>query len=372
MLTSQFGIRLVLWLGKDVPAPASPEVLQALTSAEVTLETDGSDGFQMTFTLGRDHGLDYRLLAGGTLDPDTRVVLGAVLGVLPEPLIDGVICHHQVTPGQTPGTSTLTVSGRDLSVLFDLEERNDKYENQPDSVIATRVIGRYARYGIVPLATPTTEVPLAVQRIPRQQESDLKFLRRLARRNGFVFHLEPLTLGTSRAYWGPEDRRSLPQPALSYNLGAASNVTSLSSNYDALAPVGARGSFVEPITKQSIPIPPLPSLRIPPLAGLPSVPRRFTLLRTAAHLGPVQAAAALLAATDRAPYPVRLSGDLDTARYGHILRARRPVGVRGAGRTYDGDYLVKRVTHRIERGKYTQSFELEREGTGALSPWVRT
>jgi hypothetical protein len=64
--------------------------------------------------------------------------------------------------------------------------------------------------------------------------------------------------------------------------------------------------------------------------------------------------------------PVTAEGDLDTVRYGSVLRARQLVGVRGVGRSYNGDYFVRRVTHRIQGGVYTQTFTLSREGTGAL------
>ena len=37
------------------------------------------------------------------------------------------------------------------------------------------------------------------------------------------------------------------------------------------------------------------------------------------------------------------------------------VGVRGAGRSYDGFYYVRGVTHTMEPGSYTQSFRLSRE-----------
>ena len=69
--------------------------------------------------------------------------------------------------------------------------------------------------------------------------------------------------------------------------------------------------------------------------------------------------------------PVKGEGELDTARYGSVLRARRPVGVRGCGLSYDGNYYVRGVTHTIARGAYTQNFTLGREGTGALLPVVR-
>ncbi len=310
---------------------------------------------------------DYSLLASGSLDPDQRVVIGAILGVLPEPLIDGIIYHHQIAPSNEPGMSTLTVMGRDISALLDLEEKNAKFPNRPDFLIVTEILAGYAQYGIVPQPTPTAEIPIELQRIPRQFETDLRFIQRLARRNGYVFYIEPLTLGASRAYFGPENRLGIPQPALSVDFGSATNVTELSFMQDALAPVDAQGSFVEPITKTSITIPPLPSLRVPPLAASPLAARRKTLLRGTANQGPIQAATTALAERTRVPDGVRATGQVDTARYGSVLRARRLVGVRGAGVKNDGFYYVRRVTHQIERGQYMQQFLLSREGTGRCS-----
>ena len=64
-------------------------------------------------------------------------------------------------------------------------------------------------------------------------------------------------------------------------------------------------------------------------------------------------------------------GQLDTERYGYILRAGGLVGVRGVGASYNGNYYVRRVTHTIERGSFTQSFSLSREGVGAKEKKVR-
>ena len=64
------------------------------------------------------------------------------------------------------------------------------------------------------------------------------------------------------------------------------------------------------------------------------------------------------------------TGELDGVRYGYVLRARRLVGVRGVGLSYDGDYYVKQVTHNIKVGEYKQSFTLTREGLGARKSTV--
>jgi hypothetical protein len=371
MLTSLLGIRLVLWVGKTIPLPAPRAVTAALTKAEVTNDAENGDGFQLTFTLGKDLGVEYGLLLSGALDPFTRVVLGVILGVVPEVLIDGVITHHQMSPSNQPGMSTLTVTGKDVSLMLDLEEKNEKYENQPDFLIVTRLLAQYAQYGLLPQPTPTADVPIMLQRIPRQHETDLRFIQRMARRNGFVFYIEPLTFGVNGAYFGPENRLSLPQPALTQNLGPATNLKTLSFSQDALAPVQTKGSFVEPITKTSIPIPSLPSLRVPPLALAPVPAKRTVLLRKAANQNPVQAATAAVAGVTGVPDAVTGEGEIDSIRYGHVLRARKLVGVRGAGLSYDGFFFVRRVTHTLEPGAYSQRFTISREGTGPLLPVVR-
>lgn len=374
MLSSLLGIRLILLIGKTVPLPAPYEVTSALMQATVTNDVQQGDGFQLTFSLSKDNVINYGLLQSGLIDPFTRVIVGVLLGVTPSVLIDGVIDHHQITPSNEPGMTTLTVMGKDLTMVLDLEEKNVQYKNQPDFLIVTRIIADYAQYGLVPQVTPTTDIPIELQRVPRQYETDLRFIQRLGDRNGFIFYIEPVTFNVNRAYWGPETRVSIPQCALTMNMGEATNVTSLRFTNDALAPVSTQGSFVEPITKISIPIPALPSLRIPPLTTSPTPAKRKVILRQSANQNPAQAAMTAAATVTRSPDSVSAEGELDTVRYGNILRARQLVGVRGVGLSYDGNYYVKRVSHsiNIRQSTYTQSFQLSREGTGSLLPLVRT
>lgn len=371
MLTSLLGIRLILWMGSPVPRPAPYEVMSSLLQVEVTNNIETGDGFQITLSLGKGKDPDYGLLKSSALEPFSQVVIGVIMGAMPQALINGVITHRQIAPSNEPGSSTLTLTGKDVSLMLDLEEKNEMYENQPDFLIATGVIAKYAKYGLIPSVTPTTDVPLVVQRVPRQNETDLKLLQKLARRNGFIFYVEPATMGVSTAYFGPESRVGLPQPALTMNMGSATNVTDLHFSNDSLAPVAASGNFVEPVTKMRIPIPQLPSLKIPPLATSSAPPRRRVLIRNTANQNPAQAAASALSTSARAPDPVTGEGELDSVLYGSVLRARKLVGLRGAGVSYDGNYYVKNVKHIITIGSYKQQFSLSREGTGTLLPVVR-
>ena len=373
MLTSLLGIRLILLVGETIPLPASYDVMSALTHVEVTNDADQGDGFQMTFALSKDSLMGYSLLSGGSLDPFNRVVIGVLLGASPEVLINGVITHHQFAPTNDPGTSTLTVTGKDVTAMLNLKEANKPYKNQSDSIIVNSILANYAQYGLEPpyQVTPTTDIPIELVRVPRQHETDLKFVQRMAKRNGFIFYTEPLSFGVDTAYWGPETHLSIPQPAISMNMGPSTNIPSVQFSNDALTPVGTEGSFVEPITKLSIPIPSLPSLRLPPLVSSTTPAKRTVRLRDTANQNPAQAATSAVATVTNAPDPVKGDGEIETVRYGNVLRARRLVGVAGAGFAYDGYFYVRRVTHTIARGTYTQHFTLSREGTGSLLPVVR-
>src|SRR5215212_279869 len=109
MLAAKLGIRLVLLVGETVPLPAPADVVDAITRVEVTNDAELGDGFQITFTLGKDQAGNYGLLDGGALDLPSRVVIGVAVGAVPEVLIDGIIAHHQLVPTHQPRLSPLPV-----------------------------------------------------------------------------------------------------------------------------------------------------------------------------------------------------------------------------------------------------------------------
>ncbi len=365
------GVRLQLLIGAQVPLPAPYPVMEAFVSLEVRNTDRGRDTFQMTFALGKDSLIDYGLLLNGFFDPPNRIVIAVLIGVLPEVLIDGVITDHQVVPSHRPGESSLVVTGEDISLMLDLEEKSETHPNQPDSVIVAKLLAPYARYGIIPVVTPTTDVPIEVNRVPSQQGTDLAYINRLAQRNGFVFYVEPGPApGASRAFWGKGNRLGAPQPALSLNMGPETNVDSpINFRFNALGPATPQITIVEPITKTPITIP-APSGFHPPLSARPAGSLRRTVSREAANLDPIQGGLRATSSTAESSDAVTASGQVDAVRYGRVLRARRLVGVRGVGAKYNGNYYVREVRHSIRRGEYKQSFTLSREGHGALTPSV--
>ena len=194
----------MLLLGERVLRPAPYELVQALSTVEVTNGMEGGDGFSMTFALKKERQLDYSLLNHPLLTkPGNRVAIGVMLGAKPEVLIDGAIEYYQVSLDPEPGPSTLTVTGKELTIQLDLTQRDEAFPRQTDSEIVESVLGRpeYSDLRLVPQVTPTADRPPESERIEWEQGTDLSLIQALAKRNGYVFYLEPRPFGATTAYW---------------------------------------------------------------------------------------------------------------------------------------------------------------------------
>jgi hypothetical protein len=290
-------------------------------------------------------------------------------------LMDGIITRQEAGFSNEIGQSAVTLTGEDLSVLMDLEKRQGViFPPLPAVGQVLWILKNYLVHGIVPIPVPELfpDVPIPIDRIKGQDGTDYEFLQKLAKDNGYVFFVDPGPLpGVSKAYWGPELRVGIPQPALSIDMDAMSNVESLSFTFDGLQGKQVVVRIQEPTTKLSIDIP-LPdiSLLAPPLSVRPAPRLKVEPLEGSAKDNPILAIAKGLGKVSESADAVTGTGQLNVLRYGHVLSARGLVGVRGAGTAYDGLYYVKSVTHNIKEGEYTQSFSLTRNGLISITPAV--
>lgn len=371
------GFYLTLLMGPTISTPVPPPVLAALNSVQVTTTSGQRSGFQLGFSVSKRSLINNVLLPAGFFDPKVRVIIVVTVNGLPNVLMDGIIIRQEVAPSNELGQSTLTVTGEDLSLLMDLEEKDGvPFPALPAVLRVGAIIAKYAIYGIVPLVVPELfpDVPNPVERMPIQRGSDLAYIKKLADENGYVFYLEPGPApGANTAYWGPEIRVGVPQPALNINMDAHTNLDSLNFSLDGSSRKQVAIKVQEPITKLSIPIPlPEISLLNPPLALKQAPALRYEFLEGAAKLNPIRAIAKGLGKVSESADAVTGSGQLSVSRYGRVLKARQLVGVRGAGIAYDGLYYVKSVTHtlNVKSGDYKQSFSLARNGLVSLTPVV--
>uniref|UniRef100_A0A7V4LCF1 Phage late control D family protein n=1 Tax=Desulfobacca acetoxidans TaxID=60893 RepID=A0A7V4LCF1_9BACT len=371
------GMHLTLMIGPAVPVPVPGEVLEALTSIQIDTHSGSQQsGFELNFRLSPRSPLHTLfLLSGGAGIPFVRVVIMVTLNGTPEVLMDGLMTHHQVQPGSAGGEATLTVQGKDLTALMTLFDFSGlPYPAMPLFTRVLFILAKYAAFGIVPKVIPSIieDLPIPIQRIPRHQGTDLAYIQLLAETAGYVFHMEPGPVpGLNFAYWGPEIKVGVPQPALNLDMDAHTNVESLSFSFDKEKKELPVVFIHEPVSKAIIPIP-IPDITPlnPPLGLVPPLPPTIKYLNDTARLSPLQAALQGLAYAARHADAVSGSGTLDVLRYGRVLKSRRLVGVRGAGPAFDGLYYVTKVTHRIKRGEFKQNFELSRNALLSTVPEV--
>ena len=371
-------VHMTLLIGPGIPVPAPRSVTEAVSSVRVTTGTDRS-GFQIVLQAGPRSDLTRVLLPAGYLDPIvTRVIVFVTIRGLPHVLIDGVITNHEVTPSNDPGASTVTVTGEDLSVLMDLVEMPFmRYPAMPEIAQLLVILSKYAVFGVVPALIPPPVIALSnpLKNVPTHTGTDLDYIRQHASRCGYVFYLEPGPLpGTSIAYFGPDVRLPIPQPALSVNFDDATNVESLSFSLDGKAKKITIYTIFDPFTGKvpiTIPVPNVSAVR-PPLGARPTPPARVEFARAGdgAFLEPDEAAKRIFGELMRASDAISGEGSLDVATYGQPLRARQLVGVRGAGLAYDGLYYVNRVSHDLKPESYKQTFSLSRDGLISPTPVV--
>jgi len=370
-------VRLQLLMGPGIPLPAPREVLDAVQEVKVeSASGETQSGFELTLRISNRSPLHTLfLLTGGSSIPIFRVVIAVTLKGTTTVLMDGVMTHHEVRSDTGP-TSSLSVKGKDLTALMDVIPLDGlPYPAMPPALRVLVAVAKYAPFGVIPLVIPSVleDVPIPVDRIPRHQGTDYAYIKALAQEVGYVFYIDPGPVpGTSKAYWGPEIRVGAPQPALNASLdGPHANVKSLSFTFDKERKELPVVYIQEQVSKAPIPIP-IPDVTPlnPPLGLVPPLPPKITFLTDTAKLSPLAAAMKGLAYAGRHSDSVFGTGSLDVARYGHVLRSRQLVGVRGAGEAFDGLHYVTSVTSTLKRGEFTQSFQLARNALLSTLPAV--
>jgi hypothetical protein len=304
-----------------------------------------------------------------------RIIVVATINLVPRVLMDGVITNQEISSGDQPGQSNLTITGEDLTKIMDLQMLDGlPYPATPANLRVTAILAKYALFGMIPLVIPPIgfDVPIPTMRIPSQQGTDLNYILQLAEEAGYVFHIEPGPLpGTNTAYWGPQVKVGAPQPALNVDMDADRNVESLSFQFNSAGTDLPVVMIHNALTKAPVPIP-IPDINPlqPPLGLVGPAVTKVSLLKATGKLSIPQALNAGLKKSSESLDAVTANGSLDVLRYGRLLKPRGLVGVRGAGLAFDGLYYVHSVTTTMKRGECKQSFQLTRNGLVSITPAV--
>ncbi len=346
-------------------APAGPELLGAIQQIEVEDHVEMADMLRLSLAIGvRDDG-DWTVLHEEPFARLTHLSLLLTVGrSTAEPLIDGYVIETSATFATRPGQSTLNVVAMDATALMNLEEKVRPWPNMADSAIAAAIFGEY---GFTPEVEATEPVRQELDYITMQRDTDIRFLRGLAARNGYECYVESNPRSrVIEGHFHPPRLDRAPQGVLSVNMGEMTNMQTFNARYAMLRPVTARVTGLEVASRTNQPAE-ATSLSLPALGRSPTLPseqpRQALLAYTGlSETGELQTYTQAL--VDRSGWAITAEGEVDTVAYAAVLHAKRPVLVRGAGRQFSGLYYVERVMHSLGASSYSQRVTLRRNALG--------
>jgi phage protein D len=348
-------------------APAPEPLVEAIQQIDVECALEEASVLRIGFGISATKPGDWSILDVDPFRPLTPLQLRIQRGAgAPEALINAFVTEHRVAYSEG-GRSTLQITGMDATYAMNLEEKIKTWPNLPDSAIAATVFGEHA---IAPRVDATSPVLTDPEGTTIQRGTDIRFLRRLARRNGFDCYVQPEPLsGLDVGHFRKRQLTGAPQAVLSVELGTETNVCDFSVRYELTRPTAAVAAGLDVLTKALQPALALTALeqplgiegtllrQLPPPMVRPAdtgLPRTAELQRAAQAI------------VDRSTWAVIAEGTvgLDVP----VLRPGGLVSIRGVGRLYNGSYVVTRVHHTIQAGSVEQRFEAARNAvteTGA-------
>ena len=357
-----------------------------LISLEVELDSELASMFRLRLAIRQQRKGTWTYLDEPRFRIWKPITVTAGFDTGAEELMSGYITHVTPTFDPDPAQCTLEIWGMDGSVVMDREEKLFAWPNAKDSTIAAQIFNRYG-FASLPEDPKFIEDTLVIHEEEvstiLQRETDMQFLKRLALRNGFECYVEGTT-----GYFRKPQVGATPQPGLAVHFGEETNVNRLSIEVNALTPANVT-MFQVDLTSKGVPQaattngqqpvdrasegvllaeattsqqPALGATRSFVPAGMAQGQMYISMNVTTGYR---EMAALCQGLFHEAEWFVTAEGEIAGNQYGHVLKPRGTVTIKGVGETYSGIYYVTHVTHTFTSSGYTQSFRAKRN---ALMP----
>jgi phage protein D len=354
-----------------------------LINLEVELDNELASMFRLRLAIRRQRNGTWTYLDEPRFRIWKPITVTAGFDTGAETLISGYITHVKPAFDPDPTQCTLEIWGMDGSVRMDREEKLFAWPDAKDSSIASQI---FRRYELVPVVDDTkVEHKPAVSTI-LQRETDMQFLKRLALRNGFECYVEG-----RKGYFRKPRVEATSQPVLAVHFGEETNVNRLSIEVNALTPTNvtmfqvdlaskgvpeaAATNGQQPVdqTSQGVLEVAVTTSQQPALGAIrsflpPDIAQGEMYISMNVTTGYPEMAALCQGLFHEAEWFVTAEGEIAGNQYGHVLKPRGTVTIKGVGETYSGLYYVTHVTHTFTSSGYTQFFRAKRN---ALMPTGR-
>ena len=338
---------------------ADPELADA-ARIEVIERVGAPATFRLEYDVDISNGDLPRLL-------DDRFDPGALLAILAPArsgamtcLVKGPVHAQQIHLRHGGAGSTFAVLGSDTAVVMDRETRTAQWADVTDSDVVSAIL---ANYGYRVDVETTAAGHFTAKHTLLQRDSDLRFVQRLARRNGFHFWVTCDDQGVETAHFRRPVLDGEPVADLIINLDNP-NLEALDIRWDVERPTSVVSAQLDlnsldtidgsaAISAQTV----LGELGLQAITG---DTRSIHLLAPADDAGDLQArGGGLLAEAD---WFVQVTCQASVHNVGMPLRAHTLVNLRGASSRHSGKYFVAGVRHVIDATAHRMEITLARNG----------
>jgi hypothetical protein len=299
---------------------------------------------------------------------DARLDVGSVLSVVvpdrtgSQCLVKGPVGAQRIHFEHGGSGSYVEVGGSDTSIILDRQAKSAIWANGTDGDAVTSIV---SSAGLVPDVAATPAGHFEAKHAMVQRESDLSFVQRLARRNGYAFWVTCDGDGVQTAHFKPPPVDASPSATLTINV-TTPTLDSLDLRWDVERPTSVEGSQLDLANLDDIdgsrsdaPLAPLGSADLAAITGD---------TRSIFLAAPVDDAGDLLARSAGALvdscFFIRATGETHFDLLGQAIRAHTVVDLQGAGSRHSGKYLVGGVRHTIDSDTYRMELELLRNAWG--------
>ncbi len=349
-------------LGVSIRVNGAPDETAASAALiEVTEQVGRPTTYRLEYSLDIASG-DFPLLKESRLGPGSELSVLVPAAGSTECIVKGPVCGQEIRFAHGGAGSSLVVLGFDSLIKMDREDKAVAWSDLTDSAAVSSII---SQAGLVPDVEDTQAGHFETKHTLIQRETDLAFVRRLARRNGNLFWVSCDASGVETAHF--------KRPSLSGNAACdlvinltdpRPNVTALEICWDVERPVQAHAAEVDLNDKSdisgSVEHSPLTALGGSGLGDIVAEPRAVHVHAPVDDSGDLQARSE--GALIEASFFLRARGTTTLSALGKVLRAHTLVNLRGVGSRHSGLWFCAAVRHVVDLTEHRMEFELIRNG----------
>lgn len=333
----------------------------AVESVEVIESIGQPTHYRLDYSFDIESG-DFPLLTDAKFGPGSDLSVVVSSGATSECLVKGPVYGQQIHFNQGGSGSLLTVQGADSLIKLDREDKVAAWSDLTDSAAVSSIV---SQAGLIPDIETTQAGHFELKHTLIQRQTDLDFIRRLARRNGFLFWVSCDEFGVETAHFKRPPLNGQATCDLVINLTEPrSNVTSLQIDWDVERPTSTDSTDLDLNSKSDL----SGSVQSSPLTALggTALGNIVTDARVAHVSAPVDDGGDLRARSEgtliESSFFLRATGSTTLSSLGKVLRSHTLVNLRGAGARHSGLWFCSAVKHSIDSSEHRMDFDLIRNG----------